>query len=786
MIGIVVVSHSRALAEAAVALAAEMVDEAGRPTTVIAAGLDDGSFGTDAVAVAEALVAADSGDGVLVMVDLGSAVLSAEMALEFIDPDTVARVRLTPAPLVEGLVAATVAASTGSGLAAVAAEAERGLTAKESHLGEPTEGAATDGETAAPSYDHQSEIVVPNAHGLHARPAAAFVRLVAGHDADVRVRNLDSGRGPVDARSLSGVATLDARQGHRLLVESTGSGAVDILRALESFAAQGFGDDIDASSPSSASAEPTRGSGLDVAIGPALVVGRAVDLSSYAPQEPAGERRRLDEALAAVRARLGTLSRDAAAQLGEDAGAVFEAHLAMLDDPGVLTPVRAAVDSGVPAPEAYADRMDSLSAEFAGLADPYQRERAQDVTSVRDRVLAALSGVPLDDVPDGQGVLVVETLDPATAAALDATQIIGVVTRSGGATGHGVLLARARGIPLIDDVHEAEGVATGDVVAFDASSRRFVARPDEATTQEFERLVRDRTGERDDAVAHADEPVVLADGTTVHVMANIASVADARSAAELGADGAGLLRTELLFADRGEMPSVREQAEAYVEVARALGGPMTIRTWDVGADKPLSYLPLPREDNPFLGRRGLRAFEDAPGALVDQLEAVCRAAAEAPSPMRVMFPMVTTPDEVDWALSRLDEAAERVGGRPDNLQVGVMIEVPAAALTAAEITRRLDFVSIGTNDLTQYVMAAERGNGGVAHLLDPGSPAVLRLIEIVCREVRSGVEVAVCGDAASRPDLAERLVSLGIRELSASPPAIPVVKARLRRAALDS
>lgn len=779
MIGLVVVSHSRALAQAAVDLADQMVDQAHRPRTAIAAGLDDGSLGTDAMAVSEAILEVDGPEGVLVLLDLGSALLSAEMALELVDPEVAARVQLTAAPLVEGLVAAMVAASTDASLAAVAHEAGQGLAAKQEHLGTapaapsaPEQPTATGGAT----YAHSMELVVPNPHGLHARPAAAFVRMAGAHDAVVRVRNLDTGRGPVDARSLSGVATLDARQGNRLRVEADGPAAEAVLTALKTFAAQGFGDD----KPAVPAATPQRpaGSGLDVAIGPAIVQDAAIDVSGYVPGPVTVEQRRLTDAVAAAREQLNVLADPATSD--SSMAAVFDAHRALLDDPDVIDRVRAQIEHGQPATGAWADRLEMLRDGFVGLSDAYQRERAQDVVSVQRRVLAALVGSPIDDAAgDVDGVLITDHLDPATAASLDATRVVGVVTLSGGATGHGVLIARSRGVPIITDRADLAGISTGDVVAFDAATGRLVVQPDAATVAEFEGLLQRRTTERDEAVRHAHEPVVMADGRRIHVMANIASVDDAREGARLGADGAGLIRTEVLFGDWKDAPTVQQQVDLLTEIAQALDGlPITVRTWDVGGDKPLAFWTMPTEANPFLGARGIRAFRTDPTLLIDQIEAVCRVAQGTPA--RVMFPMVTTPGEVDWALEHVATAMARLGPSATRPQVGVMIEVPAAALRAADLTAHVDFVSIGTNDLTQYVMAAERGNASVATLLDPGDPSVMRLIEMVSREVRPGVEVGVCGGAASQPALAERLVALGVEELSADPPAIPRVKARLR------
>ncbi|TDW88443.1 phosphocarrier protein HPr /phosphoenolpyruvate--protein phosphotransferase /dihydroxyacetone kinase DhaM subunit [Kribbella pratensis] len=754
MIGIVVVSHSRALAEAAVGLAAEMVAEDKRPVIAIAAGLDATTFGTDAMAVSEALGAADSPDGVLVLLDLGSAVLSAEMALEFVDPELAARVRLTSAPLVEGLVAAVVTASTDASLDAVAAEAERGLVGKQDHLGVAAAYAAPVVEA-----DRTVELVVGNEHGLHARPAARLVGLVNGFDAVVTLTDLDNGKGPVDAGSLSMVATLNAQQGHRLRVGASGPQAAEALAAVEELAKQNFGDGPGSAEPAPAGSPAVGsapgGSGLDVAIGPAVLAGAQIDLGAYVAGD--NEHGRLDAALATAGEQLD--------ELRDNHGDIFAAHLALLRDGKVLDDVRTSIAAGASAPAAWRQVYDQLAAAFEGLDDAYQRERAQDVRSVRDRVLRLLVGVTEEAPTDG--ILVVPELDAATAATLDATRIVGIAVRAAGTTGHGVIVARSRGIPLITGIGDVD-VPPGAVVSFDARTGSFEVAPDE---ERVRATITEREGERARAIADADQPATTRDGRTIDVLVNVGVVQDAVDAR--GADGSGLVRTEVLFGDRRTAPTVDEQVDAFRAIARALGGkPITIRTWDIGGDKPLPFLPQDREANPFLGERGLRVFRRRPELLRDQLEAIRRTAAE--TPVHVIFPMVTTADEVAWALQEL--------GPRDGLEVGIMVEVPAAALRVGSLATELDFVSIGTNDLTQYTTAADRTNAAVAPLADGLDPAVLQLIDHVVRN--AGVRVAVCGDLASDPQAAVLLAALGVSELSAVGPQVPLVKARLRQADL--
>lgn len=798
MIGLVVVSHSRALAEAAVALAGEMVDGSHLPAIGVAAGLDATTFGTDAAAVAAAIGSVDGPDGVLVLLDLGSAVLSTEMALEFVADETARRVVVSSAPLVEGLVAAVVLASTGAPLDAVAEEAQRGLMGKQEHLDEVGEPAAAEGTAAAPdaaehtatshadsaSADATAELEMVNPHGLHARPAARLVGLVRSFESTVSLTNLDTGRGPVDAASLSRVATLNARQGHRLRVEATGPDADAAVAALRALSERAFDDEEQAPPTRASGADSNRaGTGLDIAIGPAVVPRLHLDLSAYEAGTVDDELARSRRAVGAAAEAIGLIRDSTMSSVGEAEGEIFGAQMALLSDPALGETAEQAIGRGTSALDAWSDCLESLAAEFESLDDAYQRERAQDVRSVRRRVLAALTGQPDPEAsqPDGSGVLVVPELDAATAAMLDTSVIVGVVTIRGGATGHGVIVAKSRGVPIITDVGvKAEGIEPGTVVAFDARSGSFVVAPDDSERRRFARQISDRTGRRASALARADEPASTSDGCRITVAANVISVDDAAAAASQGADGSGLVRTEILFGNDPTKPTVDRQVAVYRAVAAALGAkPITIRTWDVGGDKPLRFLPQPVEVNPFLGERGLRLFRRQPDVLREQLQAVCITARETPT--KVMFPMVTTVEEVTWALEQLDAAARSAtGGLPSGLEVGVMVEVPAAALRAGLLAARLDFVSIGTNDLTQYTVAADRGNAAVSGLVDGLDPAVLTLIATVCSQVPERVVVALCGDLASDPAVTALLIGLGVRELSSVAASVPSVKAAVR------
>ena len=792
MVGIVLVSHSRALAEGAAELARQMggADVAIEP----AGGLEDGAIGTDAIRVAEAIARAWSDDGVLVLMDLGSAVLSAEMALDFVGAERRGRVLLAPAPLVEGAVAAAVAARAGSPLAEVAAEASGGLAGKLAHLGHVTP--ATDGGPASTASraatdggaEVRARFVVDIPHGLHARPAALLVRSARG--ADVRIRNVSTGSDPVSAKSLNDIMVLGVLEGHELEVIATGPQARATVDAIVALAARGFDD---------RGAAPRRGDDArsDGAVPPGALVGLAAspgvvvapvrrfhvpELAIPATSAPdaAEELRGLEAAIAATRVDLEAQRTAAAAASGAAAAAIFDAHALLLEDEAILAPVRAAIGAGASAARAWHDAIDDAARGWEGLGDPYLRARVGDLRSVGMQTLAHLLGVPLP-VPelDAPGILVADDLAPADAAGLDPTTVLGVATAAGGPTSHAALLTRALGIPAVVGVGALLGdLADGTVVALDGSAGFVLPDPSAAMRAAFEeRAAADRaTAERARAKARARG--ATADGVAIEVAANIGSPDEIAAAVAAGCDGVGLFRTELLFLGREDLPDEEEQAAAYRRAAVALEGrPLVIRTLDVGADKPLPILRQEPEANPFLGLRGIRLGFARPDLLATQLRAIARVAAE--HPLRVMFPMVATVEEFLAARAAYDAARAAVDGGA--AEIGVMIEVPSAALAADRLAAEADFASIGTNDLTQYVFAAERGNDRVAGIADPFHPALLGLIARTARAgIAAGRWTGVCGAFAADPLAAILLVGLGVRELSMGAPAIALVKDALR------
>ena len=486
-----------------------------------------------------------------------------------------------------------------------------------------------------------------------------------------------------------------------------------------------------------------------VVVGPVARLGARGEepAETPAPADPDSECGRLAQALAAVAEDLQHRADRAAGGIAE----ILAATAMMAKDPGLRAQSQSLVQQQrLPAARAVADQY----AQSLAAAGGYLAERVADLFDVRDRVVARLtgSGMPGPPEPGHPYVLVARDLAPADTAMLDLDQVLALVTEEGGPTGHTAIIARSLGLPAVVACPQAAGLVDGQVVAVDGGTGRVETDADPARVSAPQRRHDRRL---------PDGPVTTSDGRAVRVLANVGDGAAARRAAQLGVPGSGLFRSELLFLDRTSAPGVEEQRAAYAEVLRAFaGGRVVARTLDAGADKPLPFLQMADEPNPALGVRGLRVAADDDRVLVEQLAALAAARDDTGTDMWVMAPMVATVDEARW-FRELCTAA----GLPT---VGVMVEVPSAALLADELLEVVDFLSIGTNDLAQYTMAADRLSGRLAALNDPWQPAVLRLVRSVAAAgVRAGKPVGVCGEAAADPLLACVLVGLGVQSLSA-------------------
>ncbi|MDR0959655.1 MAG: phosphoenolpyruvate--protein phosphotransferase [Propionibacteriaceae bacterium] len=512
--------------------------------------------------------------------------------------------------------------------------------------------------------------------------------------------------------------------------------------------------------------------GRGIAVGPVAIVHSAPPLPEPepTPADPQAATTAIDEAFAVV---AEALTAQAAAAEGTVAE-VLGATALMAADPALIGETHRLVGEGTPPAHAVHAAVAQF-AEILTAAGPPLSERVTDLDSVRDRVVAHLLDVPAPGVTLSEpSIIVAVDLAPADTAALDLGLVAGIVTEQGGPTSHTAIIAGQLGIPCLVRVAGATSIPAGATVAIDAAAGRLIVAPSAETRAELER----RAG-ADAAMAEDTAAGATSDGHPVALLANIGTAEDAERAAATAAEGVGLMRTEVQFLGRAEAPSVEEQAEAFRRVVAAFGErKVVVRTLDAGSDKPLAFAHQTEEENPALGVRGYRLCRTLPALLDGQLTALGAVAASAGESLWVMAPMVATAAE-----TRAFVTAAHAAGIA---QAGVMVEVPAAALMAAEILAEADFVSLGTNDLAQYTMAADRLSGTLADLTNLWQPAVLRLVcHVATAGITAGKPVGVCGESASDPLMALVLAGFGITSLSMSPPALPAVRFALRRHTLD-
>ncbi|HLF29338.1 MAG TPA: phosphoenolpyruvate--protein phosphotransferase [Anaerolineae bacterium] len=529
-----------------------------------------------------------------------------------------------------------------------------------------------------------------------------------------------------------------------------------------------------------------------VALGPAFrFERRTLEFPRLTDQPAEAEWTRFETAIAQVREALTQIRDRAEREIGAAEAEIFEAHLMFLDDPALLDAIRSAIEAnGLNAEAAVHDATHYYAAILEGLPDPTLSARAVDVHDVGHRLKRALLNIAEDGASlTAPSVVIAHELTPSDTVMMDRRLVLAMITEVGGPTSHAAILARSYGIPAIVGVGGLIDIASATLLAVDGSAGTLVVDPDEATQLAVATRRADQQVHQAQARVRAIEPAISRDGKRVEVVANVGAVSGARIALEQGAEGIGLFRTEFLYIKRETAPDEDEQTEQYRAVIEVMGErPVIVRTLDIGGDKPLPYLDLGHEDNPFLGLRALRIGFEYPDILLAQLRAILRAGAG--HCVKVMFPMVATVGEARAARAMLEQARAELIARSapiaEQVEVGVMIEIPSAALSADRLARVVDFFSIGTNDLAQYALAADRTNARVAHIADAFHPSVLRLIrQVIEASHAAGTWTGLCGELAGEPLAVPILFGLGLDEFSMNPPAIPIAKEIVRGLTLD-
>jgi phosphoenolpyruvate-protein phosphotransferase len=630
----------------------------------------------------------------------------------------------------------------------------------------------------------------PVPHGLHARPSTTLVEVAKRFRSDITVRY---GNRTANAKSLVTLLSLGARGGEPLTITAVGGDAATALAAIRA----AFDAGLDEEAPRPAPAEPVAVpvARLDyegpfvagISASPGIAVGPAwafqherLEVAERAP-DPVRERQRLEKALAGAMAELQNLYQEFLKKAGAARAAIFKAHQELLDDPDMVTEAHRHIASGASAGWAWRRVYEERAEVLARLPDPLLAARAGDLRDVGRRVLRPLADAVQGTaaLPDHPVVLLAEDLAPSDTAKLDPAMVLGLCTVGGGATSHTAIIARSLDIPAVVAAGPAVlDLRDGQECILDGNAGVLVVRPS-AKDRERAATQRERVREQRDAEKlDRYKPAITRDGHRVEVAANIGSAKDAQKAVDAGGEGVGLMRTEFLFLQREDPPGEDEQYEAYSAMVQALNGlPIILRTLDIGGDKQVPYLSLPAEANPFLGVRGIRLCFEREDLFRTQLRAILRASMEGP--VRIMFPMVATLAELRKAKAITEDVRREVGAGP--VETGIMIEVPSAVMLADQLAKEVSFFSIGTNDLTQYVLAMDREHPVLAPQADGVHPAVLRMVDLTVKAARAaGIWVGACGGVAGDPAGALTLSGLGVSELSVAIPTIPAIKALLR------
>jgi phosphoenolpyruvate-protein phosphotransferase len=627
-------------------------------------------------------------------------------------------------------------------------------------------------------------LTLPNANGLHARPAAVLAQAAKGFNASIYLHKQTQS---ANAKSLVAIMALQTVQGDTLQVSAAGDDADAAIKVLAALLAEGCGEPVATAvefvEPVAPQASATLLRGVCASPGSAFgQVAQVAEPELNIRESGSGEaieRAALDRALVLATEALQALQAKA---VGSAQAEIFRAHQELLGDPTLLDQAHGLLAHGKSAAFAWNSATVATATLLQGLSNALIAERAADLADVGQRVLKLILGIKDGawDLPE-QAILIAEQLTPSQTASLDTRKVLGFVTVGGGATSHVAILARALGLPAICGVPaQVLTLANGSRVLLDADKGELHLSPDLAEIGQLQAARQQQVLRRQREVEQASLAAITRDGHHVEVTANVASLQEVEQALSLGGEGVGLLRSEFLYLDRNRAPSPAEQAGTYSAIARALGPErnLVVRTLDVGGDKPLAYVPMDSESNPFLGLRGIRLCLERPELLREQFRAILASAGLAR--LHIMLPMVSLLSELRLARQILEEEA-RALGLTELPKLGIMIEVPSAALMADVFAPLVDFFSIGTNDLTQYTLAMDRDHPRLASQADSFHPAVLRLIATTVKAAHAhGKWVGVCGALASEALAVPVLVGLGVDELSVSVPLIPTIKATVR------
>jgi multiphosphoryl transfer protein len=735
MTGIVIVSHSAELAEGLKTMALRV--SKGKAPIAVAGGIDDpsNSYETNTRKILGAIESVHNDAGVIVFMDSSEAVLCAKTAIDLLDENIRSNVILSVAPLAEGVITAASSSAKGSSLQTILRELDQCMEAKRNHLGLKSSLPAKPSNSTIPGDQPETSDSTSSGGQPETQNPTTFGALAEIHNSTIPG---DQPKRPYPITS------------------NRSDGALNPLRGLPI----------------------VRG----IAEGPVYLYETSL------PEVPKKGRslEELQQAIEDAHADLEALKQTSIRSIGQDEAAIFGAHQLILTDPELkqrVTDIMQNEQSG--AAWAWRKAINDIATLYKNSTSDVLAERAADVLDAGRRVLSKLVVTHAGAVnPETPSILVTSELSPSDTASLDRNKVLGIVCERGSETSHSAILVRSLGIPTIFGATNArDKLPNANQVILDGETGEIHLDPDAHLTAIMRRKRDQWLGIQSEANRVKNQPVSTRKGEAIAVWANVSDMDHIALALDQGAEGIGLFRTEFLFMGRNAAPDEQEQYDVYSDVVRVMQKrPVTFRTIDIGGDKPVSYLSIDKEDNPFMGWRGIRFSLDREDLFRIQIRAMLRASAFGN--VRIMFPMVSVVDE--WRLARAIITEEMTGLNQQNIafdpgvKLGIMVEVPSAAIMLNDFLEEVDFISIGTNDLTQYIMAADRTNNKVAGLAGYTQPAVLKMIrKIIKKAVKAGVEVSMCGEMARDTRMTDKLLSYGLRHFSMSAPGIPEFKLNL-------
>ncbi|MET0084325.1 MAG: phosphoenolpyruvate--protein phosphotransferase [Sedimenticola sp.] len=655
--------------------------------------------------------------------------------------------------------------------------------------------------SVAEDYEHVADAVIVDKDGMHARPASILSETASKFaGTDIRFRNGDR---MANAKSMAEILTMGAIEGDHISVSAQGSDAAAAIEELAALINAGLDTEDDSSNQSNYYPLDTlppldepkaraiyQGSAASpgIAVAPVFVYKQQELHLEQKTSDITGELTLLDDSLVKASEQLESLYQGMKKSADNEA-AIFKAQQQLLHDDAILTSTKKIINEGNRAAWSWNQAIKQQVSALESVADDRIKARVADMNDVASRVVCILENKcdDLDFPREGDFILVASELSPSQTACLDSLPVKGICTELGGPNSHMAILARALGIPAIVGVGDkiTDQVESGEVAIIDPQSSSFVVSPDDETVIQANKLINDWNQIREIENAQKYKPAVTLDNHEIDVVCNIAKPKEAGSVLENGGEGIGLLRTEFMFEASASEPSVDEQIDALQEIAAAVGTKqLVVRTADIGGDKPVSWLDMPHEENPFLGVRGVRLSFHHESMFRNQLEAIYRVAQwqvdeSGATGIHIMFPMISKLSEWHKARDIAEEVRAKVGA--PKLPLGIMVEVPSVALLADHFAKEVDFFSVGSNDLTQYTLAMDRMHPDLASDSDSFNPALLNLISMTVKAAeKNGIWVGVCGNMASDPVLASILIGLGVTEISVSPANIPALKLLVR------